>query len=87
MATSEPRWTDLDRAELLALDVYRAGLCPLCGRPREVCTAPEGTHPIEVTWDVCQATRKLAEVQAGTYTQENHPYRASHLWGTILGER
>jgi hypothetical protein len=69
---------------VLALAVYREGLCPLCGRPRDICAAPEGTHQIDVEWTVCQSTRRLVEVQAGTYSNDNHPYRASHLWGTTI---
>jgi hypothetical protein len=43
--TSEPRWTEQDRAEVLALGEYRDSLCPLCGRPLEVCTSHEETGP------------------------------------------
>ncbi len=87
VTTREPLYTEQDRAELLALDVYRAGLCPLCGRPREVCTAPEGTYQIDTVWEVCQATRAVAEIQAGTYTDDNYPHRRAHLWGARLTRR
>jgi hypothetical protein len=41
----ESRFTEADRAELLALAAYRAGLCPVCGGPLDVCTSHEATGP------------------------------------------
>ena len=87
MTTREPRFTEQDRAELLALALYRDGLCPLCGRPRRVCTAPEGSHPFETVWEVCQATRMLIERQNATYEGKSYPTRGAHLWGTTIRER
>lgn len=88
MTTREPLYTDQDRAELLALAVYRDGLCPLCGRPREICTAPEEGGPqYEVTWQTCGASRALLEQQRGTYSDKPHPNRAAHLWGTTIRKR
>lgn len=91
MTTRESLYTEQDRAELLALALYRDGLCPLCGRPIEVCTADEAADPkaaqFEVTWQVCRATRDLVEKQHGTYTDKNHPNRAAHLWGTTIRKR
>lgn len=84
MTTRQPLYTDQDRAELYALGMYRDGLCPLCGRPREVCGAPEGTHRFEPVWEVCQATRIIADRQNGLYTADNYPTRAAHLWGTRI---
>lgn len=84
MTTREPLFTEQDRAELFALALYRDGLCPLCGRPREVCGAPEGTHRFEPVWEVCQATLTVSEQQNAVYTPDNHPNRASHLWGSRI---
>ena len=39
----EPEWTEQDRAEILALGLYRSRLCPLHGGPIEECTSPEET--------------------------------------------
>ena len=84
---SEPRYTEQDRAELIALALYRDGLCHLCGRPLDVCTAPEETGPqYEVTWRTCGATRTLLEQQRATYGDKPHPNRAAHLWGTKIRE-
>lgn len=45
VTTREPLYTEQDRAELLALSVYRTGLCPACGGPLEECTSHEATGP------------------------------------------
>jgi hypothetical protein len=39
----EPLWTEQDRAELLALAEYRAGMCPVCGGPLDECTSHEAS--------------------------------------------
>ncbi len=80
----EPLYTDQDRAELEALAMYRDRLCPRCGRPIEVCTAPEGRVDFEVTWQVCQASLALLERQRATYDGKQHPNRDAHLWGTTI---
>lgn len=72
---------------MLALALYRDGLCPLCGRPRRVCAAAEGTHAFDVVWEVCQATRRLSEFKRATYTDDNYPDRAAHLLGTTIKKR
>ncbi|MFD6770587.1 hypothetical protein ACFWC6_30690 [Micromonospora chalcea] len=41
VTTREPEWDDEERGWMLALAVYRASLCPHCGRPLSVCTDPE----------------------------------------------
>lgn len=45
MTTREPRFTEQDTAELLALALMREGLCPACGGPLEECTSHERTGP------------------------------------------
>lgn len=40
-SVAEPEWDDAEQTVMLALSEYRAGLCPLCGGPRDVCTNPE----------------------------------------------
>ena len=37
----EAEWDDGEQTVMLALQAYRAALCPLCGGPLSVCTAPE----------------------------------------------
>lgn len=42
MTRAEPRWTEQDRAEALALALHRAGLCECgCGHLRDDVTSPE----------------------------------------------
>jgi hypothetical protein len=90
VTTREPLYTEQDRAELLALALYREGLCPLCGRPIDVCTADEGdpqSAQFDVDWKVCNAQRRLEEFKRATYTGDNHPNRAAHLLGTTIRKR
>lgn len=90
IATSEPRFTEQDLAELLALGEYRAGLCPLCGRPLDVCTSEEAdpkSPKFDVAWRVCRAQRRLSEFKRATYTDTNHPHREAHLLGTTIRKR
>jgi len=90
VTTREARFTERDVAELLALRVYRDGLCPLCGRPIDVCTADEdspGAPQFDVSWQVCGAQRRLEEFKRATYTNDNHPNRAAHLLGTTIRKR
>jgi hypothetical protein len=37
----EIEWDDGEQTVMLALQAYRAALCPKCGSPLSVCTAPE----------------------------------------------
>lgn len=37
----EVEWDDGEQTVMLALQAYRAALCPLCGGPLSVCTSPE----------------------------------------------
>lgn len=90
MTTREPLYTEQDRTELIALAIYRDGLCPKCGRPIDVCTADErdpGTAEFDVSWRVCNATRTLLEKQRGAYGEKDHPNRPAHLWGTTIRRR
>ena len=38
---AESEWDDGEQTVMLALQAYRAALCPKCGGPLAVCTAPE----------------------------------------------
>lgn len=46
--TTEPEWDDHERAWALALTAYEDALCPLCGRPLAICTAPESEGRVTV---------------------------------------
>jgi hypothetical protein len=86
---AEPRWTDQDRAEVLALTLYREGLCPLCGRPVDVCTSHEETGPeFTATYTACRATLARIEKQRGMADQKKpDPYAAAYLWATTTTRR
>lgn len=47
---------------MLALQEYRAALCPLCGGPLAVCTAPENEHRFKGGLPIrCHATTARAQ--------------------------
>lgn len=60
MTTREPRWTDEDRAEILALALYRSQLCSLHGGPIDECNshAETGTQ-FQVIKRRCRAQYEL----------------------------
>lgn len=63
----EPEWTALDTAELLALQLYRQGLCPLHGGPLADCTSSEDTGPQFAVRAVrCRAEDELIAAQQAT---------------------
>lgn len=65
MTTHEPRWTDQDRAEALALSLYRQRSCPCgCGNPAAQTLVPEGLGPDWVVEETtCTARFALLEQQ------------------------
>lgn len=92
MTTREPLYTEQDRAELIALAIYREGLCPKCGRPLEVCTSDEGapgSAEFEVNQSTCRATRAIAETVNGLTDDSKKPlrYAEARLWGTTIRKR
>lgn len=88
VTTREPLYTEQDRAELLALALYRDGLCSLCGHPLEVCTSDEDAGAqFDVVWKTCRATRDKLERQRAVYGEKQHPNRPAHLWGTAIRKR
>lgn len=90
VTTREPLFTDLDRAELLALGVYRAGLCPLCGRPISVCTSHEEFGPeFRAEYTMCRATAAQLEIQRAITDngKKQNPNAAAYLWSTTIRKR
>ena len=79
MTTREPEWTEQDQAELLALGVYRAGLCPLHGGPLADCTSHEDDGPQFVAKKIrCRATDALIAEQDTV----RNPRPGALLWRT-----
>lgn len=80
MTTREPEWTEEDQAWILALALYRAGLCPNCGRPMRECTAAGADGKYEADLPArCHATTALLIAQAAF----SNPQPAAMLWRTI----
>lgn len=85
VATSEPRWTEQDRAEVLALAAYRDNLCPLCGGPLDRCTSHEETGPAfraEVR-ATCRVTAAKLESQRAMTDSGKKPMptdASAYLW-------
>lgn len=61
VTTAEPRWTEQDRAEALALTLYRSRLCPGgCGQPTDESTAHYTVGPqYEAKATTCRACAEL----------------------------
>lgn len=80
MTTREPRWTEQDRAEVLALAEYRASLCPCgCGYPVADTTAHWEVGPeYDATHTTCRARAALVEAQNAA--AENKRDTSSWLW-------
>jgi hypothetical protein len=91
VTTREPRFTEQDRAELLALALYRDGLCPLCGGPVAVCTSDEESTGIEfeASYVPCRATlERLIKIRGMTDGgKKNLPNAGSYLWSTKVRGR
>jgi hypothetical protein len=92
VTTREPLWTEQDRAELIALAIYREGLCPKCGRPLDVCTSDEGAPgapEFDVNQSTCRATRAIAETVNGLTDGGKKPlrYAEARLFGTTIRKR
>jgi hypothetical protein len=60
-STPEPEWDDAQQGWMLALAVYEDGLCPLCGRPRRICSDPDGEGKWRALLPIrCHATTALS---------------------------
>jgi hypothetical protein len=90
VTTSEPRWTEQDRAEALALAVHREGQCPLCKRPLDVCTADEhkGAPEFVAEYTMCRATAAILEQQrAFAKSKTANPNAPAFLWAASTARR
>jgi transcription initiation factor IIE alpha subunit len=73
----------MDRAEAIALTMHREGLCPLCGKPLEVCTSVEGEGPdFAAEYTACRATLAKLEKQRALFgdLKKPDPNAPSYLW-------
>ena len=87
--TREPEWTEVDRAEVFALQLYRTSLlCPCgCGFLRQDTFSPEGKGPdFASTRQVCRA--RLVQLEtAASVDDPNKPLPVSagaRVWTTSM---
>lgn len=82
VTTREPRYTELDRSELLALALYRSWLCPDgCGFLAEETFSGEETGPVfTATHKACRATLALIENQRAASTDKPNPNARARVW-------
>jgi len=88
--TREPRWTEQDRAEVIALARYRAGLCPCgCGHQAADTLSHEETGPqFKASHVACRARMELIDAQnAAASSKQPSPYLAARLWRTEMKPR
>jgi hypothetical protein len=78
VSVTETEWDDEQRAWMLALGLYRAGLCPNCGRAMDECTASESEGKYHVGPPArCHATTALSIAQAA---YRDAPQAEALLW-------
>jgi hypothetical protein len=85
VTSREPEWTEQDRAEMLALALYRQGLCPKCGNPVDDCTSEETLGPeFAVSYSTCRASRAVLERQRAISDngKKDVPNAPAYLWST-----
>jgi hypothetical protein len=81
--TREPAYTELDRAELLALALYRTWLCPCgCGFLAEDTFSHEETGPtFTASHQACRAALALIEAKrAATNPDQPNPNAGARVW-------
>lgn len=87
---TEPRYTELDRAELLALALYRTWLCPDgCGFLSEDTMSHEEAGPqFGASHQACRATLALIEQQrAATPADKPNPNHRARVWRISMRRR
>lgn len=86
VTTSEPTWTEQDRAEILALTQYRASLCPCgCGHLlAETTSHEEGGPRFVVTEVACRARLALLENQRAVDAERGSENSPARLWRTEM---
>lgn len=80
VTSREPEWTEEDRAEILALRLFRAQYCPCgCGQKYADTTSPEETGPqFVVERTVCRA--RLALIEAQEANKRDDAVGRARLW-------
>lgn len=78
----EPEWTEVDRAELLALAEYRAAQCPACGQSLSDTTTHEEHGPAFRAEHVatCRGCMALIDQKNAVDQGQPSPYRNARRW-------
>lgn len=90
VTTHEPRWTEQDRAEALALALYRASLCPHgCGQLVSDSTTDEDDGPEFVAHrTTCRACAELIDARAVVADgKAPSPHTNARLWHIEMRKR
>lgn len=82
MTTRESVWTEQDRAEVLALQLYRNALCPCgCGLKSEDTLSDETDGPsFRAHRIACRARMVLIDAQDRVAADTKNPYGPARLW-------
>jgi hypothetical protein len=72
----EVEWDEVEQTWMLALQYYRDGLCPACGRPVDVCQNPDNemkwTSPPPVRCHATTAVRERQDAQTSGKVKPRH---------------
>lgn len=69
---------------MLSLSEYRAGLCPICGNPRDICQTPTDAAAFDVPPPTrCQATTAIQIAQ----DEGGHERPGSLVWAAVPKQR
>lgn len=83
VTTVEARFTEQDRAELLALGVYRDGLCSVCGGPVAECQSHEATGPkFRASRLLCRRTEAVM-ISRAALENADHPEALAWFTSTV----
>lgn len=81
MTRREPVWTEQDRAEVLAYQLFKDLLCPCgCGQKTEDSLSSEVSGPqFRARRVACRARMAIIDAQDAA-NQDQNPYAAARLW-------
>jgi len=84
---AEPEWDEQTRSLVLGeVELVHTEICPLCGRLKSVCQAPENQDAFIAQDPVrCHATTALL-LKKKDYTEEKNPGVGALLWSSVLRE-
>lgn len=89
VTTRGPEWTEQDRAEVLALALYRSWLCPDgCGYLAKDTFSHEETGPVfTADHQACRATLALVEQMRAGDTGKPNPNARARVWRVQMKPR